>query len=72
MRAGWLVITRYDERFFVPDHLRRCVRGIRPSFDDGYFLVYGRGGPSSTAGRERQGAALEIQRGERQGGAHGP
>jgi hypothetical protein len=63
VREGWFVLTRYDERFFPISHLRGCVRGIRPSFDDGYFLVYGRGGSSSTAGRSSQGAARSRSRG---------
>jgi hypothetical protein len=62
-RAGWFVLTRYDEHFFPIRHLRGCMRGIRPGFDDGYFLVYGRGGSSSTAGRSSQGAARARSRG---------
>jgi hypothetical protein len=43
-RAGWLVITSYQERYFPTRHLRSCVAGLRPRFDNGYFFVYGRGG----------------------------
>ncbi len=44
-RTGWVVIReRRLARLLTPFSAARCLRGMRPLFDDGYaFRVYGRG-----------------------------